>query len=332
LSQSGATLLAFQQEHRGVLPETQDVRGQRVLAIQSELGRIEREIDDLSRERRRLVRLHQGLRRNQSETYRGVQSYESRQLDALRNTLAQLPEGDAGRDDIVRRIASLTKRLADQNAVDATATRRTAFHDRVDEIDARIRAEEDRRLALVDELQQLEQSLAQTPTKAAELASLELDHANIRSLYDQALEAKAAAETGDAIETLSKGQRIAVIEQAAIPRIPTSPNRKLIALGGGATGVVVGFLVVLLLELRLGFLRRPSDLQRSLGITPIATLPNLDRFDDIMAKPSMGASRTYRTAIFVLTAILPLCALAYAVHAGLVPGLRDLATMMHGFL
>lgn len=323
LSRSGATLLAFQQENRDVLPETQDMRSQRVLAIQSELSRIEREIDDLARERRRLVRLHQSIRRTQSDSYRDVESYEARQLAALRETLDQLPEGDPGRADISRRIASLTKMLADQGEPTQASVRRTAFHDRVDEIDERIRAEEDRRLALVDELQDIQSSLALTPTKAAQLASLEQDHSNLRSLYDQALESRALAETGDTIESLSKGQRIAVIEQAGIPLAPASPNRKMVALGGSTAGVMLGLLLVALLELRLGFLRRPVDLHRRLGITPIATLPNLDLDDWV--DPAPVRQKPWGKIILGAAFLALIAGIGIGIATDIIPGPLDLA-------
>ena len=278
LSESGATLLSFQQDNRQFLPDAQTIGTQRVIAIQTELARIDRTVDDLARERDRLVKLHQSVRRTQSEIYSNVQTYESRQLAALRETLAQLPAGDPGASDLQARIAGLERRLGSDDGEDPTSARRTAFHDRVDEIDEKIRAEEEERLMLLDELSTYETNLALAPTKTAQFASLEQDHANLRMLYDQALEAKALAETGDAIEALSKGQRVAVIEQASVPRMPVSPNRKLVAAGGSAVGVFLGLLVVALLELRLGFLRRPNDLTRHLGITPIATLPNLDSF------------------------------------------------------
>ncbi|MCK0168701.1 lipopolysaccharide biosynthesis protein [Jannaschia sp. S6380] len=315
LAETGATLLSFQQENLDVLPDTRELRTARLAAIQAELARIERDSGDLRRERERLTRLHETIRRREGTA--PVASYEARQIAALRETLDNLPAGDPGADDIAKRIAALTRRLEAQGGVNDG---RTAFHRHRDEIDARLAEEDARRIALLDEMEDLRDGLARTPIKAAELASLEREEANLRALYDQALEARAIAETGDAIEALSKGQRIAVIEQASIPRVPDRPNRKIVAIAGAAGGILLGLLVVTLLELRLGFLRRPIDLQRRLGITPIATLPLLEL---PAVAPRVG--RSIQRKITVAAAVVVILGVAGAIATGFLPTPAEIA-------
>ena len=280
LSESSARLTEFRQEQGHALPAATGAGHQRALALESELTRLERDAEELTRERTRMVRLHETIDRREGRVAgrspgdEADALYESRQLGALRETLSELPAGDPGAADIETRIAALERRQAARTA-DAEESG-SAYDRRLAEIDARLNAGDARRLELMDELAALRMDLESAPAAAAELAGLEQDHATLRTLYDQAVEAKAAAETGDAIEALSKGQRIAIIEQATVPRDPASPNRKLVAVGGVGAGLVLGFLIVVLLELRLGFLRRPKDLQNRLGIMPIATLPVID--------------------------------------------------------
>ena len=319
LSESGATLLSFQQENQDVLPETRELRAARMAAIQTELSRIERESSDMRRERERLTRLHESVRRREGRP--SVESsYEARQIAALRETLATLPPGDPGADDISARIVSLTNRLEAQGGA---ASGQTAFHRHRDDIDARLAEQDATRLRLLDELEELRIGLTLAPLKAAELATLERDQANLRALYEQALEAKALAETGDAIEALSKGQRIAVIEQAAIPRVPDRPNRKIVAVAGAAGGILLGLLVVVALELRLGFLRRPVDLERRLGITPIATLPIIADWEEA---PRTG--RSWQRRITVATAAVIVLALVAAMLTGHLPGPAEIAARL----
>lgn len=318
LAQSGATLLAFQQENQDVLPGTRELRQTRIAAIEAELSRIERDSSDLRRERERLTRLHESVRRREGRPDLG---YEARQVAALRETLETLPAGDPGADDIARRIDALTRRL---EAAGGAAGERTAYHRHRDEIDAQLAEEDQRRIALVDELETLRTGLALAPVKAAELASLERDHNNLQELYDQALESKAIAETGDAIETLSKGQRIGIIEQASIPRVPDRPNRKIVAIGGAASGVFIGLLIVILLELRLGFLRRPVDLERRLGITPIATLPLIAVPDATPAPTGRSLQRKLCVAVAAVIAL----AIGGAVITGYLPGPSEIAARL----
>ncbi|SDY33072.1 Uncharacterized protein involved in exopolysaccharide biosynthesis [Jannaschia faecimaris] len=318
LSQSGAVLLAFQQENQDLLPGTRDLRQARVAAIEAELSRIERDTSDLLRERERLTRLHESIRRREGRPNLG---YEARQIAALRETLANLPSGDPGADDIAARINSLTRRM---EATEGPGTERTAYHRHRDEIDARIAEEDVRRIDLVDELEILRTGLALAPVKAAEFASLERDHNNLQALYDQALEAKALAETGDAIESLSKGQRIGVIEQASIPRQPDRPNRKIVAIAGLAGGIFLGLLVVVMMELRLGFLRRPADLERRLGITPIATLPF---FEDEETQP-VATGRSLQRKLCVAAAAVIALAVAGGLISGYLPGPAEIASRL----
>jgi len=84
---------------------------------------------------------------------------------------------------------------------------------------------------------------------------------------------RARAEPDETIENLARGQRISVIEQAAAPSRPTSPDRPIIAAGGVALGLGAGLGIVVLLELLNSAIRRPADLQTKLGITPFGTLP-----------------------------------------------------------
>lgn len=273
LSRSGATLLSFQQENPTALPGSMASQRERLLVLEAEVSRIVRDSEDLRRERDRLTRLHEANRRREAQARGQGPSFEERQIEALRETLESLPAGDPGADDIANRIASLTRIVARKAEDAADAAGRTAYHDRVDQIDEQLRAFQDQRLDIVTEMDEIRTALAAAPEKSARLASLERDHETLRALFDQAVESKAIAETGDAIEALSKGQRIAIIEQAIVPREPSGPDRPKTALIGVGAGIGLGLLMVLWLELRLGFLRRPIDLERRLGIQPIATLP-----------------------------------------------------------
>lgn len=321
LSKSGATLLSFRQENNDVLPQTRDVRIGRIQAIEAQLLNIEAESADLTRERERLTRLHETVARREGRAQGG---YEARQVAALKDTLRKLPDGDPAIEDIERRITSLSRRL---EAETGRRTDRTAFHRHRDDIDARLAENGSLSESLREELEGLQLGLAVAPVKAAELASLERDHDNLRSLYDNALQAKALAETGDAIESLSKGQRVAVIEQAATPRNPARPDRGIVAMGGVGAGFALGLVIVILLEARLGFLRRPKDLERRLGITPIATLPIIETAAEIAAQSGRSVQR--RLALAAAVAIS--AGMTVAVVKGYLPGPTEVAARIQSF-
>jgi hypothetical protein len=143
------------------------------------------------------------------------------------------------------------------------------------DIDRQLAFLADMKAQVATELETLRISIEATPSNAITLDKLERNYANTRAQYDTAVANKARAETGDTIESLSKGQRISIIEQAIAPREPTSPNRPLIAAGGVGGGLFAGFGLVVLIEILKGAIRRPADITARLGITPFATLPYL---------------------------------------------------------
>ena len=122
----------------------------------------------------------------------------------------------------------------------------------------------------------------------------------------------AAASNRERIETLSKGQRITVIEQATPPSQPTSPNRRLIAGGGVALGTGLAVGVFLLLELLNRAVRRPGDIVRGLSIQPIATIPYLE------TSAGKTRRRVFQVAVVVALA-LGIPAALWALHMYYMP-------------
>ena len=78
------------------------------------------------------------------------------------------------------------------------------------------------------------------------------------------------------VETAAKGERVVLIEQAAIPQRPNSPNRKLIAGGGVFAGSGLAAVFFVLTELVNSAIRRPGDLVKGLGVQPLATIPFIE--------------------------------------------------------
>ena len=75
------------------------------------------------------------------------------------------------------------------------------------------------------------------------------------------------------IRDRASGGRIEVIEQPVVPSEPVSPNRPVIAGAGVFIGFLIGTAVVVVLEMLNRAIRRPLDLTRGLGISPLVTIP-----------------------------------------------------------
>jgi uncharacterized protein involved in exopolysaccharide biosynthesis len=205
---------------------------------------------------------------------------EQQQLKTLQDTLAaQLivlsPENPKIKM-LQAQIAAMEKTVTAQSAGGATAATGqalSAYELQLADLDGQLTYLDTQRKQIEAELKDLQTSIEATPANAIALDTLQRDYDNIQIQYNQAVANKARAETGDTIEALSKGQRISVIEQAVPPRDPEKPNRPVIAAAGVGGGLVLGFGLVLLLELLNRAIRRPADLTAKLGIAPFATLP-----------------------------------------------------------
>ena len=119
----------------------------------------------------------------------------------------------------------------------------------------------------------LQATVAETPRVAIRLEALERDYQNVRSQYDLAISNLAKAEIGELIESLAKGRRISVIEQAVRPDRPYSPNRPKIAIVGLVAALAIAGGLILALETLRNVVRRPEDILSVAGDRMIMTLP-----------------------------------------------------------
>ena len=271
-------MLAFRLENRDALPENlPDLRARQSTAQQA-LFELRAEIDRLTGERDAYIARH-------AETGRTEVLVEDSFTPFLRrlNTLQQeldvvvaAGDGESQRArDLRGRIASVERSIAAQLRAEGSGAA-TLFDRQLAAADAEIArqtAEAERLEALLTELGE---AIAQTLANAITLEALQRDHQTIRDQYTTAIDRAARAETGDLIETLSRGQRITVVEQAIAPTSPERPRRRLIVAGGVGFGMLLAGALVFLLERLNSAIRRPADLEATLGITPLGVVPYID--------------------------------------------------------
>jgi uncharacterized protein involved in exopolysaccharide biosynthesis len=279
LGLQGGKILEFKTANKDALPDSLEFRRTQQAAAQERILQMDREASALKDRRDRLVdifkrtgRVDAGPNANQTE--------EEQQLQAQREQLSQLLSVLSPENPRVKllqsQIDSLEKVVAAQLAAGGSledTSELSVYELQLADIDGQLEFIEQQRSQVTAELAALRVSIDATPGNAIALETLERDYQNTRSLYDVAVANRARAETGDVIEALAKGQRIAIIEQAIAPQEPQSPNRPLVAIGGLVAGTALGLGVILLLEVLNTSVRRPKDLTTKLGIAPFATLP-----------------------------------------------------------
>lgn len=303
LSRRAEAMLAFQQQHSDALDDSLGFRRTRLELLQEQLIALDERQDEIERQRDRQIRLHESIHGiSTTSGTQGGPGDRASERRRLRNLIAQrdgLPQGDAAREDFDRRIEALQRivGLEEQNE------RSSAYERRLKTFGEELTELEDRRANLLAEIGELENSIERTPALAVQLAALERDHGNLQAQYDEAVNARAVAETADAIESLSKGQRVTVLEQAVPPTSPDRPNRAMIAAAGIGSGLALGAVIVMAMIVLTGAIRRPADLVSGLGINAFATLPYIETAAEARGRRVINFGVT-GAAIFIFASVM----------------------------
>lgn len=283
LSDSSAQILSFQEANITALPDSLDFRRNQQATAQERLLQIERQIAELQDRRDRITEIFESIRNgNTLGLPDAAQTPEMQRLQSLKDQRSELmsvlsPDNPRVRM-LNRQIEGLETVVADQTQLtsetqEANGSQLSPFELQLIDLNGQIEFLSEQRDQIQDEIAALGASIATTPGNAVTLAALERNHEGIVRQYNEAIAARAKAQTGDTIEGLSRGQRISIIETAVAPSEPNSPNRRKIAMAGAGAGLMAGVALVALLELLRRGIRRPVDLTQGLGITTFATLP-----------------------------------------------------------
>lgn len=274
LGDQDARILEFKLQHKDALPESLNYRRTRLAALQERALQISRELSALTDRRGRLEALFE--RTGRVDLNDTSLSPEQRQLRELQEQLASALVIYSPENPRVRSLQAQVKALeaaVERQGSENSSPLSTAYDLQISDIDGQISYLAEQKELVEAEMLELTASINATPENAITLGTLERDYENTRLQFDQATASLNEARTGDRIETLSKGQRIVVIEPASTPESPSKPNRKMILAAGLGGGIAAGLGFIFLLEFLNRSIRRPVDLTNGLGIKPFATLP-----------------------------------------------------------
>lgn len=314
LDQRSAGILKFETENSDALPQSLPFRQSQQAGLQESLEEIGRQISVLRTQRDRLMEIFQ-----QTGQVGGTDGPErtpnEAQLNELRteleNNLAVLSETNPRIRLLRARVEKLEKIVAAEIAALPSEPEETTGNSALDvqlaQIDTELEALNAQKTSLEARLETVTASIERTPAVSIALDELRRDYNNIQSQYNTAIERLARASTGERIEVLSRGQRIAVVEQPAVPNRPTRPNRLMIAGGGTGFGIALGLGLILLLELLNRTARRPEDLIARLEVWPIATIPY------VRTRTEMVVQRG-RKLLLILAILLVIPAGVWAIH------------------
>ena len=315
LDERSARIIDFQNRNINALPDGQTYRQSQLSTLQERLAQIRREIDQLAVQRQNLIDLYEatgGI--GQGETRR---SPEEQRLAQAEEELAQAQLVYSDSNPRVRLLRAEVERLRSRNQSAADEAREgqtgnATLDSQLVELDTRKSFLEAQIAPIETQMADLEEAINKTPANGVALESLRRDYENVQLQYNQARSRLAQAATGERIELSSKGQRITVIEQPNAPSEPSKPNPEKILVLSAGMGLAAGFGLVVLLELLNDSVRRPSDLEKTLGIRPLGTIPYITTRREVVLRRT---ARLAMLALFVIGCSLGL----YLIHTRYMP-------------
>lgn len=281
LSIQSEKILNFKNENAEALPDTEPYNRSRQVTLQQQKTLLERQIDDLRAQRERFVEVFE--RTGRLALQDAQLSPQQQRLEALNSELEEALVLYSPTNPKIRLLQAQISRLESEIAAeqggseDATKDAQAQlFEVSISEVDGRLTSAQTELDDVNAELDKLSKILLLTPQNAIALESLERDYEAIANQYNSAIARLAQATMGNRIEDSQRGQRVSLIEPATVPASPTRPNRKRIAAMGIAGGLALAGGFFVLLELLNRTVRRPVELERAMGVTPLVTIPFME--------------------------------------------------------
>lgn len=270
LQTSEARLLAFRNENIAALPESLEFRRGQIADGQASL--LDLQAEEASARSRRAGLLAAARLSGRADD--GRQTIEAGMLAELKTALAaQMAIFTASSPSVV----SLRARIDTlETAVPAPAGGEGASSMPTGEIgviDNRLAEIASEKSGLEQSRTALEASLLATPANETRLRTMELERDNIQSQYTAAVGRLAEAGAGERVETLLKGERLSLFQEALPPEYPESPQRRLIVALSAFGGFALVAAMAVASEFMNSKIRRPVDLKRRLSIQPLGTVP-----------------------------------------------------------
>jgi polysaccharide chain length determinant protein (PEP-CTERM system associated) len=115
-----------------------------------------------------------------------------------------------------------------------------------------------------------------SPTIEQEYKELTRDHQTALEFYNQLLMKRSQSVMANNLERRQEGEQFRVTDPATLPETPSFPNRPLFTLGGFGGGLALGVGLAFFLEMRDTSLRSERDVEISLRLPVLATIPTID--------------------------------------------------------
>ena len=126
---------------------------------------------------------------------------------------------------------------------------------------------------VLKKMAEIEGALHEAPQVEREYLILKRDYENAIARYQETKAKQMQADVAKQLESESKGERFTLIDPAALPEEPISPNRPAIIFLGFVLAVGCGFGFAIVADAISGAVRGARSIQRSIGSLPLSIIP-----------------------------------------------------------
>ena len=172
----------------------------------------------------------------------------------------------------------------------------------------KLRFHQDSRRRIGQQLSELEARIIEAPVVEQEYVDLQRDLANLEEKYQEIRNKELEAQISQNLEQDQKGERFRLLEGAALPTSPESPNRMLLLIGGLAVSIGVGFALVIAAEFLKPGIRADSTFAEILNAPALLTIPVFD--NDLQAQPFRGKQFANPAFLLVVASCLLIVGMA----------------------
>ena len=166
----------------------------------------------------------------------------------------------------------------------------------------KLRFHQNARQRIGQQLQELETRIIEAPVVEQEYIDLQRDLENLEEKYQEIRNKELEAQISQNLERDQKGERFRLLEGAALPTVPETPNRMLILIGGLVLSIGLGLGNVILGELLKPGIRGSKSFSEILGAPALLTIPVFD--NNLQVQPLNGAPVANRAFLLVIASCL----------------------------
>jgi len=143
------------------------------------------------------------------------------------------------------------------------------------------------------------------PVHEQEITALVRDYEISRAHYSQLLEKGLSAETATQLEIRQKGEKFSILDPAQPAERPSSPNRLMINMAGGAAGLGLGLLLALITDFLGMSITSPKQITEAFGIPVLEVIPVIRTYTD---RRTLKRRLVWGTVSCLVATILASCA------------------------